>query len=62
MHAAHDADDQTALLGAVHEGHQDLATLLHVPTAIHLQEEATGDKDAGQERKPGNGKEETEQM
>lgn len=35
--AAHDAHDEPALLGAVHQRHQDLPPLLHVPAAIHLR-------------------------
>lgn len=50
MHAAYDADDQAALLGAVHEGHEDLPALLHIPATIYLQEEATSDGDTGTER------------
>lgn len=50
MHAAYDADDQAALLGAVHEGHEDLPTLLHIPATIYLQEEATRDGDTRAER------------
>lgn len=36
MHTAYDAHDEAALLGAVHEGHQDLAALLDVTNALHL--------------------------
>lgn len=50
MHAAYDADNQAALLGAVHKGNEDLPTLLHIPATIYLQKEATRDGDTGAER------------
>lgn len=39
MHATYDAHDEASLLCAVHEGHQDLATLLYVANALHLLQE-----------------------
>lgn len=39
MHAAYDAHDEAALLRAVHEGHQDLASFLYVTNTLHLLQE-----------------------
>ena len=50
MHATYDAHDEAPLLCAVHEGHQDLATLLYVTNALHLLQEGKRACEPGRER------------
>lgn len=42
MHTADNAHDEAALLCAIHEGHQDLATFLYVANSLHLLHVAKG--------------------